>query len=67
MQVLSRSAVATAVMQECMRLTPPVRLIQRQATEDAVVGGVRVPAGTNVALAIGAVRPFFAPPHASPF
>lgn len=56
LQVLSRSHVAVAVMQESMRLQPSVKVLHRIATKPATVGNVQVPAGTSVAVAISAVR-----------
>jgi cytochrome P450 len=56
MQVLTKSAVAMAVAQEVLRLTPPVRVIYRRATEDIVLGDIAVPAGTKILMAPRKVR-----------
>jgi cytochrome P450 len=38
------------VLQESMRLYPPVWLMSRRCVEDAAIGGVRIPAGTLVVV-----------------
>jgi cytochrome P450 len=43
-------AYTTMVVQEAMRLYPPIYLVLRRALADDVVGGYRVPAGANIAL-----------------
>ena len=58
LQVLSRSVVATAVAQEILRLRLPARSMFRCAARSTSVGGVAVPAGTNIVLNIAAVRLF---------
>lgn len=45
-----RLKYSTMVVQESMRLFPPVWALERQALEDDVVGGCRVPARSLVAL-----------------
>jgi hypothetical protein len=55
-QVLSRSAVATAVAQEVLRLKTPAITIFRDALEAIVVGDIEVPKGTGIMLAAGLVR-----------
>ena len=47
---LPRLAWTSMVVQEAMRLYPPIYLILRRATADDQVGGYRIPAGTNIAL-----------------
>ncbi|MEU4848574.1 cytochrome P450 [Streptomyces gilvosporeus] len=39
---------------ETLRYTPPVHMIMRQAAEDVVIGGGKVPAGSTVTCLIGA-------------
>jgi cytochrome P450 len=50
-QVLTKSAVAMAVAQEVLRITPPVRVLYRRTTEDIVLGDIAVPAGTDIMMA----------------
>jgi cytochrome P450 len=45
-----RLKYAAMVVQESMRLFPPVWAIERQAVEDDVVGGCRIPAKSLIAL-----------------
>jgi cytochrome P450 len=45
---MERMPLAEAVVRETLRLYPPFPLIQRQAQVDDVLGGITVPAGTNV-------------------
>jgi cytochrome P450 len=47
---LPRLAYTTMVVQEAMRLYPPIYLVLRRALADDEVGGYRIPAGANVAL-----------------
>jgi cytochrome P450 len=47
---LPRLGWTTMVVQETMRLYPPIYLILRRATADDEVGGYRIPAGANIAL-----------------
>ena len=47
---LPRLRYATMVVQEAMRLYPPIYLVLRRALADDEVGGYRVPAGADVAL-----------------
>lgn len=47
-QVVSRSAVATAVAEEALRLKPPAKLVFRKAVRDTHLAGLQVPAGTSV-------------------
>jgi cytochrome P450 len=56
LQVLSRSAVATAVVQELLRLEPSVKLIFRKALEDVVLGDVFLPNGTSAVFSMREVR-----------
>lgn len=44
------------VIKESMRITPPVPCIVRYLTEDTLIGGVNVPANTNVSLPIFAIH-----------
>lgn len=45
---LHRLPYTTMVLQEVMRLCPPVWILTRQAQQDDEVGGYRVPAGSDV-------------------
>lgn len=56
-QVLSRSNVAMAMVQESMRLKPPVPFTFRCATQDSTVGDVFVPKGTRVVASLADVSP----------
>ena len=47
---LGRLAYTSMVVQEAMRLYPPIYLVLRRALADDQVGGYRVPAGANIAL-----------------
>jgi cytochrome P450 len=47
---LPRLAYTTMVVQEAMRLYPPIYLVLRRAQVDDEVGGHRIPAGANIAL-----------------
>jgi cytochrome P450 len=47
---LPRLAYTTMVVQEAMRLYPPIYLVLRRALADDEVGGYRIPAGANIAL-----------------
>jgi cytochrome P450 len=47
---LPRLAYTSMVVQEAMRLYPPIYLVLRRATGDDEVGGYRIPAGANLAL-----------------
>jgi cytochrome P450 len=47
---LPRLRYATMVVQEAMRLYPPIYLVLRRALADDEVGGYRIPAGADVAL-----------------
>jgi cytochrome P450 len=47
---LPRLRYASMVVQEAMRLYPPIYLVLRRALADDEVGGYRVPAGANIAL-----------------
>ncbi|RXF73347.1 cytochrome P450 [Hansschlegelia zhihuaiae] len=47
---LAAFPVARAVVEEAMRLYPPVALLSRQAVADDVAAGVRIPAGATVAI-----------------
>ena len=44
------------VLLETLRLYPPIVFIQRTATSDAVLGGVKVPRGTAVSIPIGMLQ-----------
>jgi hypothetical protein len=54
--VYTKSAVAMAIAQEVLRVTPPVKLLTRRVTEDIVLGDIAVPAGTDVGMAPRKVR-----------
>jgi hypothetical protein len=56
LQVILRSAVALAIVNETLRLRPAVGAIFRVAVRDTALTGVIVPRGTRVALATAAVR-----------
>ena len=56
LQVLSRSNVAMAIAQESNRIRPSVKVVHRKANQDTTVGNVQVPADTQIAVAVGAVR-----------
>lgn len=45
---LPRLAVTTRVIQEAMRLYPPIWAIERRAVDDGVIGGFAIPAGSSV-------------------
>jgi Cytochrome P450 len=45
---MSKLQIADAVIRETLRLYPPFPLIQRQAQEDVLLGGITVPSGTHV-------------------
>jgi len=47
---LPRLGYTTMVVQETMRLYPPIYLVLRRATAADEVGGYRIPAGANIAL-----------------
>jgi cytochrome P450 len=47
---LPRLAYTTMVVQEAMRLYPPIYLVLRRAEADDQVDGYRIPAGANIAL-----------------
>jgi cytochrome P450 len=47
---LPRLRYATMVVQEAMRLYPPVYLLLRRALADDEVGGYRIPAGADIAI-----------------
>jgi cytochrome P450 len=47
---VARLRYATMVVQEAMRLYPPIYLVLRRALADDEVGGYRIPAGADVAL-----------------
>ncbi len=49
-QDLSRLPYTLAVVQESMRLYPPVWLLMRRAERDDVIGGYRIPTGSFVAV-----------------
>jgi cytochrome P450 len=42
------SPIATAILNETMRLAPPVWIAPRIATKDVVIEGVKIPAGAHV-------------------
>ena len=50
LQDLAELPFTRMVLEESMRLYPPAWATSRQAYEEDLVGGVRVPAGTNVTL-----------------
>ena len=47
---LPRLAVTTRVIQEAMRLYPPIWAIERRAVDDGVIGGFAIPAGSSVII-----------------
>jgi cytochrome P450 len=47
---LPRLPYTSMVVQEAMRLYPPIYLVLRRAVADDEVGGYRIPAGANIAL-----------------
>lgn len=49
---------ARAVYLEAIRLAPPVYFIERKARDNTTLGGFRIPKGTNLHLAIGALHQF---------
>jgi cytochrome P450 len=55
------TAYLAAVVKECMRIHSVVALVSRGLSEDAEVGGVRVPAGESVAASISLAH--FNPEH----
>ena len=57
MQVVSRSAVALAVVQEALRVQPGVRTLFRIALVDTTVGDIAVPKDTLVTISAQDVRP----------
>jgi hypothetical protein len=50
LQVIAKSAVASAVAQEVLRLGNSNSLQQRVANSDTVVSGIHIPEGTNIWL-----------------
>ena len=59
MQVISRSAVALAVAQECMRVKPMAGVLLRWTTEDVTIGNLAIPKDTKIALCPNKVRFLF--------
>lgn len=53
---LGRLAYTGRVIDEAMRLYPPIYVIQRTAVEDDELGGYRVAAGTDVTISIYAIH-----------
>ena len=49
-------AATEATVEECLRFDPPLHLFNRVAQEDAMVAGVALPRGTDVALLYGAAN-----------
>ncbi len=47
---LPRLHWTTAVVQEAMRLYPPIWIVERHVREDDEIGGYRIPAGSTVAI-----------------
>lgn len=47
---LSRLRYTTWVIQEAMRLYPPIWIMERRVLADDVLGGYRIPAGSTIAL-----------------
>ena len=56
MQVVSRSAVAMAVVQEALRLEPTSRFMFRKALVDTAVGDIAVPKDTLIMISAMDVR-----------
>jgi Cytochrome P450 len=56
LQVISRSAVATAITEEVLRLKPAGKLLFRRARKDTHLAGYRVPEGQSICLYVGLVR-----------
>jgi cytochrome P450 len=52
----SDPSLIDSAVEECLRLESPVQLGNRRATADTVLGGVAMPAGTYVHIAIGAAN-----------
>lgn len=52
MEDVERLPWTRAVIEESMRLTPPVFLVGRKAREDDEIGGYRIPAGASVMVLI---------------
>ena len=55
-QVLENRALIPAFVDEVLRLHPPELMLPRLAREDAILGGVRIPAGSLVHLCVGAAN-----------
>uniref|UniRef100_A0A1L8E4F5 Putative cytochrome n=2 Tax=Nyssomyia neivai TaxID=330878 RepID=A0A1L8E4F5_9DIPT len=44
------------VIKESLRITPPVPIFGRRATEDIIVGGMKIPAGVNMSISVYAMH-----------
>jgi cytochrome P450 len=54
--VLGDRGLVDQAMEEALRLEPPLLLINRTATSDVEIGGVTVPAGSDVATCLGSAN-----------
>lgn len=64
--VLDRPELVVSMVEETLRLDPPVQFRVRNALADIEIGGCRIPAGSTVILAIAAANrdpSVFADPH----
>ncbi|MBT6276601.1 MAG: cytochrome P450 [Chromatiales bacterium] len=52
----SDPTVAASAVEECLRFEPPIQLNNRRTTCETVIGGVTLPAGTNVTLSLAAAN-----------
>ncbi|GAB4010980.1 cytochrome P450 [Nocardioides ultimimeridianus] len=55
-QVHAELPIATAVLQEAMRLYPSAPFVGRRLSEDAVVDGYAIPAGADIAASIWSIH-----------
>ena len=56
--MVSRSAVALAVLQEVVRIRPPIKVLYRLTTKDLAIGDIAVPKDTLIVLCPNKVRGF---------